>query len=60
MLYIRWNESNDLGIEIIDEQHRGVVSMFNSIGVIRLMSFDWRYLKIWKVSLVVKSAMVNE
>ena len=30
MLYIRWQESNNLGIEIIDEQHRGVVSVINS------------------------------
>jgi len=30
MLYIRWHEENNLGIEIIDEQHRGIVSVINS------------------------------
>ena len=30
MLYIVWKESNDLGIQIIDEQHRGVISIINS------------------------------
>ncbi len=30
MLYIVWSEGNDLGIPIIDEQHRGIVSTINS------------------------------
>lgn len=30
MLYIHWNSSNETGIEIIDEQHRGIVSVINS------------------------------
>ena len=30
MLYIVWNERNDLGIPIIDEQHRGIVTTINS------------------------------
>lgn len=30
MLYIIWQESNNLGIPIIDEQHRGIVSTINS------------------------------
>lgn len=30
-LYIIWNKSNDLGIPIIDEQHRGIVSIINSL-----------------------------
>jgi len=30
MLYIRWQEANELGIEILDEQHRGIVSVINS------------------------------
>lgn len=30
MLYIIWNKENDLGIPIIDEQHRGIVSTINS------------------------------
>ena len=30
MLYIVWNEYNNLGIPIIDEQHRGIVSTINS------------------------------
>ncbi len=29
-LYINWNDSNNLGIPIIDEQHRGIVSLINS------------------------------
>lgn len=31
MLYIVWNEKNCLGIPIIDEQHRGIVSTINSL-----------------------------
>ncbi len=31
MLYIVWAEKNHLGIPIIDEQHRGVVSTINSL-----------------------------
>lgn len=30
MLYIVWNKENELGISIIDEQHRGIVSTINS------------------------------
>ena len=30
MLYIIWNDRNMLGIPIIDEQHRGIVSTINS------------------------------
>jgi hemerythrin len=30
-LYIVWNENNHLGIPIIDEQHRGIVSTINSL-----------------------------
>jgi hemerythrin-like metal-binding protein len=30
MLYIIWNESNNVGIPILDEQHRGIVSIINS------------------------------
>lgn len=30
-LYIVWNENNQLGIPIIDEQHRGVISTINSL-----------------------------
>jgi len=30
MLYIMWQESNNLGIPIIDEQHRGVVATINT------------------------------
>ena len=30
-LYIVWNEGNELGIPIIDEQHRGIVSTINSL-----------------------------
>ncbi len=29
-LYIVWSEKNELGIPIIDEQHRGIVSTINS------------------------------
>ena len=30
-LYIQWNDYNSLGIPIIDEQHRGIVSIINSL-----------------------------
>ena len=30
-LYIVWNDQNSLGIPIIDEQHRGIVSTINSL-----------------------------
>ena len=31
ILYIVWNEKNNLGISIIDEQHRGLISTINSL-----------------------------
>ncbi len=31
MLYITWTDKNNLGIQIIDEQHRGIVSTINSL-----------------------------
>ena len=31
MLYIIWDDKNNLGIPIIDEQHRGIVSTINSL-----------------------------
>ena len=30
-LYIVWNDNNNLGISIIDEQHRGIISTINSL-----------------------------
>ncbi len=30
-LYIVWNDGNTLGIPIIDEQHRGIISTINSL-----------------------------
>jgi len=30
-LYIVWNDKNNLGIAIIDEQHRGIISTINSL-----------------------------
>ena len=30
-LYIIWNDSNMIGIPIIDEQHRGIISTINSL-----------------------------
>jgi hemerythrin-like metal-binding protein len=30
-LYIIWHENNNLGISIIDEQHRGIISTINSL-----------------------------
>ena len=30
MLYIVWSKENELGVPIIDEQHRGIVSTINS------------------------------
>jgi len=29
-LFIKWHEQNDTGIAIIDEQHKGIVSIINS------------------------------
>ncbi|MDR2015889.1 MAG: hemerythrin family protein [Azoarcus sp.] len=29
-LFIKWQDKNNTGIEIIDEQHRGIVSIINS------------------------------
>ena len=31
ILYIVWGENNKLGIPIIDEQHRGIISTINSL-----------------------------
>jgi hemerythrin-like metal-binding protein len=31
VLYIVWSDSNRMGISIIDEQHRGIVSIINSL-----------------------------
>ncbi len=31
ILYIIWNERNNTGISIIDEQHRGIISTINSL-----------------------------
>jgi len=30
-LYIAWNDDNKLGIPIIDEQHRAIISTINSL-----------------------------
>ena len=30
-IYIVWNERNNLGIPIIDEQHKGIVSIINTL-----------------------------
>jgi len=30
-LYIVWSDSNNIGIPIIDEQHRGIISTINSL-----------------------------
>lgn len=30
-IYINWTEKNDTGIKIIDEQHRGIISLVNSL-----------------------------
>jgi hemerythrin-like metal-binding protein len=30
-LYINWTEENNIGIKIIDEQHRGIISAINSL-----------------------------
>jgi len=30
-LFIKWQEKNDTGIILIDEQHRGIVSIINSL-----------------------------
>lgn len=31
VLFIIWNDSNNTGIRIIDEQHRGIISTINSL-----------------------------
>ena len=31
LLYIVWNEKNNIGVPIIDEQHRGIVIAINSL-----------------------------
>ncbi|MDR2893332.1 MAG: hemerythrin family protein [Deltaproteobacteria bacterium] len=31
-LLISWNSSSELGIPVLDEQHRGIVSIINSFG----------------------------
>ncbi len=31
VLYINWSDDNNLGIPIIDEQHRGIISTINSL-----------------------------
>ena len=31
MLYVVWNEASNLGIPIVDEQHRGIVTTINSL-----------------------------
>lgn len=31
MLFIKWHEKYDLGIPILDEQHRGIVSIINAL-----------------------------
>ena len=31
LLYIKWRETNEIGIPIIDEQHKGIVSVINSL-----------------------------
>jgi hemerythrin-like metal-binding protein len=30
-IYISWSEKNDTGIKILDEQHRGIISLINSL-----------------------------
>lgn len=30
-LYIVWTEKNEIGIPVIDEQHRGIISIINSL-----------------------------
>ena len=30
-LYINWTKENEIGIKIIDEQHRGIISTINSL-----------------------------
>lgn len=35
-LYIKWNDENNLGVPIIDEQHRGWVSLVNTYHFVLL------------------------
>jgi hemerythrin-like metal-binding protein len=41
-LYIRWQECNDTGIALIDEQHRGIVSIINSFHHLMGKNIDCR------------------
>ena len=38
-LFIQWNERNDTGIALIDEQHKGIVSIINTFY--HLMGLGW-------------------
>ena len=40
VLYIIWSEQNTLGIPIIDEQHRGIVSTINSLYYLSKTTVD--------------------
>jgi hemerythrin len=39
-LYIVWNEDNNIGIPIIDEQHRGIISTINTFHYFILKKKD--------------------
>jgi hemerythrin-like metal-binding protein len=39
-VYIVWNDTYDLGIRIIDEQHRGIVSLINSFHFLSTNNFE--------------------
>jgi hemerythrin len=42
ILYISWTDKNNTGIKIIDEQHKGIVSLINTLhfSMIDIDSFD--------------------
>jgi len=44
-LLIVWNEPNMIGIKILDEQHRGIVSIINSLHYSLLTRDDYTLLK---------------
>jgi hemerythrin-like metal-binding protein len=39
ILYIVWSENSNLGIRIIDEQHRGIISTINSLYYFVLIGY---------------------
>ena len=43
-LFIRWQETNEVGITLIDEQHRGIVSIINTFFYMMQKHVNHHYL----------------